>query len=858
MAVRAAIATGNFTDAATWGLVDSTSYLNAENATESLLTTAYSGTRSAAFTPGAIVVSHIGVKLCERIGTTGTISVHLVLSSDFSEVAGTEVTINVADLPSALEADLNGGWVFFKLSSPVTLAAATAYRLEAKTSSATQVDLWCDATVDNLSRALITTTTGAPAAGDDLIVAGEKTGAGTGNAFTVTMNQTATTDYGAAPTAANSLIAPGLAICHGGTLSYGTTAATNYYLKMSNSVIVYSGGTLNIGTTGTPIPRDSTAVLEFDPGADGDYGLLVRNLGTCVIQGLSRSSGKNFIACLLNTDEAANSTSLGVNTDTGWLDNDEIVVTSTTRTATQTEIGALNGAAGASSLTVDGFAGAGGGLLNAHSGTSPTQAEVVLLTRNVRIRSATSTIMAYVYVAPTAQADFDWADFRYMGEAVATKRGIEVATTSGSFNMQYCTIRDCEDFGFYRNSSTHGAATVSNNVFYNLNTVAGTSSDSIHYTLANGQDTFTNNYCIDLSSQGSIAPIELADSGLNFSGNTIVSFQASVAAVRLTEVGGILGIFDDNNIHSSAGLGFQFSGNTYAASAGSTPSSFAGNRIWRCSNTGLTFGASVKRINFDALEMFGNASQNFGVSSGISITDCNFIDCLVSGDSSFSTGVCIGVGGASFFVNVNMYNCEFGVAGGIKTTHTTADISVSAVTTGCVRIVMNNCSLGSATEVLNQTNMSEEDYIKMERKDSVDGAHRTLLREGTIYRETTTVHTGSQSVGMSPIIGGSASNKLDQLSFKVAVASGATLTPSVFVYEDASYNGARARLILRRNDAIGVDVDTVIDTATAASDGAWEELTGTTPAAIDDGVMEFYVDCNGSTGNVFVDSFTVA
>jgi hypothetical protein len=54
MAVRCAIGTGNFTTAGTWGTVDSTSYLNAENATESLLTTAYSGTRSAAFTPGAI------------------------------------------------------------------------------------------------------------------------------------------------------------------------------------------------------------------------------------------------------------------------------------------------------------------------------------------------------------------------------------------------------------------------------------------------------------------------------------------------------------------------------------------------------------------------------------------------------------------------------------------------------------------------------------------------------------------------------------------------------------------------------------------------------------------------------------
>ena len=36
MAVKASIATGNWTAAGTWGVVDATSYLNAENATESL------------------------------------------------------------------------------------------------------------------------------------------------------------------------------------------------------------------------------------------------------------------------------------------------------------------------------------------------------------------------------------------------------------------------------------------------------------------------------------------------------------------------------------------------------------------------------------------------------------------------------------------------------------------------------------------------------------------------------------------------------------------------------------------------------------------------------------------------------
>lgn len=163
MAVLKSIATGNFTAAGTWGLVDSTSYLNSENATESLLTTAYSGTRSSAFTPGAITVAGIGVKLAERIGTTGTMSVSLRNATlgldDF--VAGTEVTIDTADLPSALESDLNGGWIYFEFATPVLLLAATASSDEAwegltgTTAAATDDGVMefvvdCDGTAGNL------------------------------------------------------------------------------------------------------------------------------------------------------------------------------------------------------------------------------------------------------------------------------------------------------------------------------------------------------------------------------------------------------------------------------------------------------------------------------------------------------------------------------------------------------------------------------------------------------------------------------------------------------------------------------------------------------------------------------------
>ena len=231
MAVRLSRTSGSWTSAGTWGLVDSTSYNNNES-TATALTTSYQA--SSGSTTGAITVDGVAVKLSVRTGTTGTISIRLATGGVL--VSGTEVTINVADLPVAATADLNGGWQFFKFSSPVTLSAATSYTVDAKTSNASQVSLR-SASGSNWARALVTTTTGAPAAGDDLIICGEYLSAGSSNSFTVTMDETASTDYGAAST---SLVTPAIAICNKGTLSYGTTAATNYNLKVSGHVIVYS------------------------------------------------------------------------------------------------------------------------------------------------------------------------------------------------------------------------------------------------------------------------------------------------------------------------------------------------------------------------------------------------------------------------------------------------------------------------------------------------------------------------------------------------------------------------------------------------------------------------------------------
>lgn len=863
MAKLIAKASGNFVDSTTWGVVDSTSYMNAENATEVVPGTSYgSGARTQAFTPGAITVDGIAIKLCERNNTNGTISVHLALSATHVEVAGTEVTIDVADLPAAVENDLNGGWIFFKFASPVLLSAATGYEVEAKVSSASSVDLFKDGTSGNICRALRTTTEAAPGAGDEVIITGEKTGQGTQNALTVTMNETATTDYGAAPTAANSLIDPGVAICSGGTLTYGTSSSTNYYLKMSSSIILYAGGTLNIGTTGTPIPRNSTAVLEFDPGADGDYGLIARNLSTLNIQGLSRTSGKNIVACKLNTDEAANSTSLGVDTDTGWLDNDEIVVAATTRTNTQTEKGTLNGNANTSDLTVDGFAGSGGGLLNAHGGGGTTvgsvavSAEVILLTRNVKIRSATSSIMAYVNIKATASVDIDWAEFYYLGENTNSKRGIEIETTTGSFNMQKCSLHDMEDWGIYISSGSGSNITVSDNVCYNLNSAAAASSQSLNVNASTGQSVITGNYFIGCSASSSFAAgayiVRLQDFGVNFSNNTVAgcAYGASNAAIAIEENSAYFtGTFDGNVIHSNSGGGVVI------------PSS---NCTFICSNligwrnnqsviyTGIsTINGSNNKTIWDTGALFGNTNNNISINNSCQGTTIikNF---TVDGDSTFSTANGLGMGNAS--AEVYVLNSNFGS----NVAHTTADITTGTAAQ-LQRIALINTTLASSTEVATASNGAFGSYVREQKHDGSSTTHRSLYRTGTIASDQTTRHTASGfSWKMTPLL---AAHKLvlpgpDPMdNFKVAVNANAQVTITAYVQKDGSYNGNAPRLVVVGGILSGVSSDVTDSLSVGAS--TWEQLSvQVTPTEA--GVLEYYIDCDGTAGNIYVDDIDVS
>jgi hypothetical protein len=837
MTTRIGAKTGNFTTAGTWLVVDSTS-LNDTEANNTALTTSY--VESASFTPGAIVVDGIAFKVASRASgaASNTLTGRIALGG--ADVAGTPTTMNVSDIDVSDTGNIQGGWYYLRFNvagtpTSVTLAAATAYTVSFKLSATTTaVNLYRSSTAGDWARMLGTRTTGAPAAGDNLHIMGDNLAAGTKNSYTVTNDNTATTSFGTLASSKSSL-----SINKGGTLTYGTSASTNYYLRIKGLLVVYSSGTLNIGTSGTRMPSTSTATLEWDATANGDSGLEIRDNAIVNIYG---DNGRSTWATLLTADAAAAATSLTVASATGWQNTDTIVIASTDRTASHTEKKTMSNVSG-TTLTVPalGFA---------HSGTSPTQAEVINLTRNIVLRSNSTTNQGYAIARGISVVNIDYAEFIQMGcDQFGSKSTFSAQTTSGgTCSVTHCSLHDTtvgNAEGFVISGSAATGITFSHNVTYNL-TIN-------HFRVAATSGTWTaDDNVFMLNSDGGNATVTIADIGGTFTHVTITG--AVGPAMNFGEAGadGSVGTFSDWTLHSNAGS-LQFNAACHDMTIGGT------NAIWRSNSRGIQFTVSgLNGLTFGTLTMFGNTTSNILVSS-VEISNVTLNNFTSSGDTTFTTTSGIEIASPGGMVNSAINSGDFGTVTGIKTAHT-QDILLPSGASGQANmsLVLSNTKMASAIEVSNLSGMTLQSYISSEKHDQTAGLHKTWRRTGILQIEGTTVHTGSQSMSLTP---NSASQKLDSGGWDggmgVAVNSGDTVTFTAYVYKHASYNGNQPRLIVKRNDAIGITSDTVLATY-ASGTGAWNALSGTTVAANDDGMMEFVVDCDGTAGAIYVDSLAAA
>lgn len=852
MATLTNIANGNFTAAATWAPADHV--LLSTNVGATALTA--SPLDSATFVPTAVALIGIVVRVASRAAgaPTNTITITLRNSTTATDVAS--VTANVSDLPAATSGtDSEGGWHFFKFSATHTPNGTDNYVVRAVLSATTTaVSLATNGTANNWQRIIVRDATQAPAAGDDMYCAQTLDGStnpATVTARSVTMNSTANTDYGSAVV---SKYQPAISVSKACTFAYGTTAATNYILRISGLFAVYSGGVATIGSSGAEIPRDSTAILEFDNAGDGQFGVRVLNLGTFRAHGLSRTAAKDVWFALLAADEAAASTTIDVDTDTGWLNGDEVVITSTTRTSGQTEIRTLNANAGASSFTIS------AGLTNAHSGTGDYIGEVFLLTRNVEIRSVTTTNSLYADFLATSTNTFRWMRWRNYS---SLGNFFVIATTTGTVDAQFCVFRDGEN-GVTTSGASHGNWIFDKCLFY------GTAGLGAALVIAATTATWT---ITDLAFVSCNAGISFSDIGGTIGNLTFASTTDAIAWSEAYNNAGTNGpTFPANTLWTFHSGGGGASDRQFGMNANTQHITFPEMYVWRCNCDVIELDTNISLFDVEFTGTFlGNGVSGteepccFIAARSNAIGDVRFVNCNISGDTLFQSNWGILFDGHSISASeIQFINCVFSENVGTRRPLLVADIGlIPDINSGGMILqgIADNCMFGAPESIKfflatgpNPQLASKYSYVLCPRYNQTATAHRMYTALGTIILDATREN-------IKPI--GGAAIPVDSNGFRrntgflVAVNSGGTVTVDVDVEIDAGYNGSTdPQLVLLANRAAGINADVVLDTHSGAV--GTENLSGTTAAVAADCVLEFVVRCYGTAGNAWVDNWGTA
>jgi len=845
-----AATTGNFTTAGTWR----SAATGAGEITNAGMVTFCAGGLSAGATSannswdGANFTIDNGevlegvVVFVDASGSTGTLTVDLSDNGTTNVVRS--VTIPLADLP---QSDGNPTHVFMKFSSTYTADGGNDYRFGWRVSSGSSGATGYSNCTSNWWHYFPTDVTAAPAAGDQMHVIGNHDGT-TYSAVTVTMDNTATTDFGY------------MNLGYNGTLAYGTSASTNYYLKLSGNLSMRYG-TFTMGTVATPVPGTSTAVLEFDCGSDGEFGVQFY-VGTWNMVGSPRTSGKNVTWTTLTANEAAASTSIDVAADTGWLDTDEVGFGSTSRTYSQYENRVLSGNAGASSFSIT------AGLTNAHDGTAPSIGEVVLLTRNVILRSASSTNYTYWFgggpvQGTTVETDpvFKWAAFKYVGINGDGKYTLDFRnyTTGSTISITYCSFWKSKLIGLVLHADVAPAGyTIEDNVFYDMATGACGGCNAVILKSRSSTTTtgvFSRNAVVGSQTDG------IRDEG---SRATMVGNRSSSHAQSGFQFVGTDGAtpywrtFEGNTSHSNAAHGIQFDsgGLRLLGSSGSY------NEFWRNNSFGFNLAQAHMGSGMKYAKAWGNASGNFQFVGG-HFTEFAYL--TANGETSYTTPYGIWFRDTPYMSYSKFSNMTIGVASGSMLTHSSCDIFINGMIVMSPNYILSS-TLGSATEICApfDTYNGFPAWIFFDNIDGDPDRSWAQSEWGVVAKETTVVDAGSSSISLTPTttafnyLGGLTTHLNGFISgWKAAVENGNAPTITVRIRTSAAYNGAtEPQIWVAANPAIGINADAAIGTF-AGSDDTWTTVTGTPPTPTADGVMEFYVRTTGTLGITYVDTVEI-
>lgn len=785
-------------------------------------------TSGATFTPGVIIIDAIVVKL-RNLGTpSGVVSARLFNVTASVAVAGTTVSINQTEL-TQLEAN-GGSWVVFKFAAPVTLLAATNYAIQLAGDGSPVVYRF-SGTGNSYSAAVRETGTQAPTSGDQVIVAGEFTDLSTLTSYTCSLNADATVG----PTTGTSFVRTAIEIGYGGTLTAPSTASVNRTLTLRGSLFVLSNGAFVAGTQANPIPSSSTFTLTFStPSANVDWGISIPGNGSFTTFGATKTT-KSY----LNTSASAGSTSITTDVETGWVSGDVIAIAATNQVTFSGNNETQELVVSSTSGTTVNFSPS---LATAKAGSAvygQARAEIINITRNVVITGASTTLQSFMYTGGIGQVSLNYTAIRRMGSATSNKRGIDAANTvSGgpiNFRMVGCAVTNFEasnsiGLNITVSGTPSGTVLVQDNVFYRINSsYINTSTQDV-----SGSYIFDNNWF--LNSTTSTPGISMSLRGVTFTNSNISSSGTLLINLGSASVKSTVNNIIAHSGRSGNGVSIQetFHNNRTAINNIYCYRNIGQGVVFNAGNTGAIDGGAIYENNNGGMNLLGINPI---------VRNINFYG---SAGNPQGIGIFLPAGTAQN-QNPVIENCRFGP-------HSQADISPSGIQT--TNAIFRNCLFSSSSEVSQLPGYQA--IISSARHNQVTGNHKAWTRTGILQSDFTYFVQASPSLRMTP---SSATEKLQSTPRTIAVPSGRNIMVSCFVRKSVAgdgtaYNGMQPRLLSLTDPSIGI-TGSVIATATAASNGAFERLSGIVGPVSENGVVKLIIDCDGTAGWVNVDLWTV-
>jgi hypothetical protein len=424
-----------------------------------------------------------------------------------------------------------------------------------------------------------------------------------------------------------------------------------------------------------------------------------------------------------------------------------------------------------------------------------------------------------------------------MGSNTSNKRGVDINTTTGSFAASYCSFHEFVVSGStVRSNTSNSNIAFSHCVFYNMQ------SWCLNLDNATGTSVSVSD-CVAIRSTSTdaivlpwnIAATDLRAAGANSHGITIQSGSAT-------------GSFNGLVSHSNGNRGLNLN-------TASGPVTLSNITAWRGGSDGISTTGTLTNVTIDTFTVFGFSSQ--GVYVNGNLQNVVFLNGTVRAGTVLTQPIGLRLD-TSVIDEACFVNCVFGGGG---QTHATADVSLATAIT-LTYFLLDNCALSSSTQLANQTNLRAvvtRPYSSL--KANFLGQtqnHKTWFGNGS-WSYDSSISDASPSLRMTPL---SATVKLQSPNFIASVPSGQAATASIKVRKSvigdgAAYNGNQPRLIVRRDYGAGITSETVLDTSTAAGDGAFETLTGTTSTVGANCALQFFVDCDGTAGWVNVDTFSI-